>query len=81
LRMAMSISGKNKHYEWNKIARRHWIETANREGITNAEKILDEIVVELPNVISKVENQIPMRFSNQTAELIFSGMRETIKKL
>lgn len=81
LKMAMAVYGKNRHYEWNKITGRHWLETAKREGLHNAEKILTEIADTLEEVISAVENQIPCDFSNEAAELIFSGMRETIKKL
>lgn len=34
LKMAMAVRGRNPHYHWNSIRRRHWRETSRRVGLT-----------------------------------------------
>ncbi len=60
LRMAMSVSGKNKHYKWNNITTQHWVETGKSCGLSEIDvrNILDEIKNMMPSVLSSVSSLI-----------------------
>jgi len=83
IRMAMSVVGKNRHYKWNRIYRRHWLATAGNcgfpEKITN--DIISEILFEAPGVISAVQKIVPSGFPGEITDSIFMGIQNAIKRL
>lgn len=82
-RMAMAVSGQNRHYEWNCILRRHWISTARASGITEdvAQTMIDELVANTPTVIDDVAATLPTTFPAHVADAVFAGMRAAARKL
>lgn len=82
-RMAMAVSGKNRHYEWNRILPRHWISTARACGITEdvAQALIDELVANTPAVIARVTAVLPATFPAQVTDAVFAGMRGAATRL
>ncbi|WP_034210373.1 type II toxin-antitoxin system HipA family toxin [Arenimonas metalli] len=82
-RMAMAASGQNRHYEWNRILRRHWISTARACGISEdiAQGMIDELVASTPTAIEKVTASLPTTFPANVADAIFAGMSAAARKL
>lgn len=81
-RMAMAITGTNRHYRWDQIRRRHWESTAARCGFSaGIDTVLDEITTLTPAVIRTVEAELPRRFPSAVSEPIFEGLRNAVKRL
>ena len=75
VRMAMAVSGRNRHYRWDEIQSRHWLETARRCGFPKMIEILDEIRDRTPRVIEDVRRQLPKAFPHPISEAILEGVR------
>lgn len=77
IKMAMALSGKNRHYHWDKIQPRHFMSTAKQVGFNEktAKAIFDEIMGKVDEVINAVESQIPSNFPEEISVAIFDGMR------
>ncbi len=82
-RMAMAVSGQNRHYEWSCILRRHWFSTARECGISQhaAHEIIDELITNTPVVIAKVSESLPAAFPAELAESIFAGIQSSVSQL
>ena len=57
IKMAMALSGKNRHYRWNEIQSRHFISTAKQIGFNEktAKTIMDEMLEMVDEVIAKAK--------------------------
>jgi serine/threonine-protein kinase HipA len=82
LKMAMAVMGKSRHYEWAKIHKSHWLETAKITGSTVLlDEIISEILQKVPSAIEEVTAKIPRDFPEELALPIVLGIQETAKKL
>lgn len=81
VKMAMAVEGKNRHYHWEKIHARHWVETARRCGVADMPTTLADLVARTPTVIAKIEKTLPRGFPNALAETILSGVRTAAKRM
>ncbi len=84
IRMAMAVhGGKGKKYHWNKIFRRHWIETAKLTGfaVHSAEKLIDDIINKVPDVINETSKNLPPEFPENISRSIFEGMQKNVDRL
>ena len=79
----MALQGKNKHYHWHKIQRRHFLDTAKAVNYSQekAESILDEMLKKTDSVITAVSKLLPKEFPGHISEPIFQGLAEAKKKL
>lgn len=77
IKMSMSLKGKNNHYHWYNIERRHFLETAKNAkfSVERAEAILDDMLKKVDTVIEQVTANLPANFPIAMAKSIFSGMR------
>lgn len=77
IKMAMALKGINNHYYWHNIQRRHFLSTAKavQFSVTTAEKILDDMLARVDQVIVKVSSQLTSTFPSAIAEPIFKGMK------
>jgi serine/threonine-protein kinase HipA len=81
-RLAMSIRGKNKHYQVKDIQRRHFNETAARCGLgETAEPLIKEILAATPNVIASVQTDLPKGFPQHVLDTILKGLTDSAKQL
>lgn len=83
VRMAMAVNGQNRHYEWIRFVRRHWISTARLCGISQdaAQALIDELVANTPAVIARVAAALPPTFPMHVADSILGGMHASAVKL
>jgi len=82
LKLAMSVRGKNPHYEWNQIHRQHWDAEAKRHGFgADAGAVIGSILDATPAVIAEVLASLPSGFPEQVATSILDGLTATAKRL
>lgn len=83
IKMAMALKGKNNHYHWFNVQRRHFIEAAKNANYSagRAEMILDEILGQVDNVINKVSSNLPDTFPNKVSQPIFDGIKKMSERL
>lgn len=83
VRMAMAVHGKNRHYRWDTITRRHWLETARRCRFPadDMDLIIDSCCDRLPSVIAHVAEHLPAGFPESVASAIFAGMEKAKQRL
>ena len=83
IKMAMALSGKNIHYQWQNIQRRHFLETAKAVNYSpeRAEWLLDSMLQQVNSVIEHVSENLPQKFPKHISQPIFEGMRLVKQKL
>jgi serine/threonine-protein kinase HipA len=83
IKMAMALEGKNRHYRWNEIQRRHFLETAKAANysVENAARIMDEALNKVESVVEAVSKKLPKDFPKEISEPIFKGMIKAKKHL
>lgn len=76
LKLAMALVGKNRHYEAERIQRRHFNSTARRFGYgETAEPLIQELVERTPAVIDEVQRALPAGFSQEVADKVLGGLQ------
>ena len=76
LKLAMALVGKNRHYEAERIQRRHFNSTARRFGYgETAEPLIQELVERTPAVIDEVQRALPDGFSQEVADKVLGGLQ------
>ncbi len=82
VKMAMAVDGKNRHYLWDSIVYRHWLETARKTGMSAVfQTVIDELVDSTPRVIDTVAALIPKKFPDAVAASILEGLRSASLRL
>jgi serine/threonine-protein kinase HipA len=80
--MAMAVHGKNRHYRWAEISRRHFELTAHQCGIGEAgQRIIEQLTKETPIVLEKVRNALPKDFPQAQAQPILDGVAAAAKRM
>ncbi|MET4577416.1 type II toxin-antitoxin system HipA family toxin [Ottowia thiooxydans] len=81
-KLAMAVSGKNRHYHLATVMRRHFNATAAKCGWgENAEDIIGELLFKVDGAIEAVAKQLPPGFPEGVATAIFKGMRTQATRL
>lgn len=81
-KLAMAVSGKNRHYELATIMRHHFNATAAKCGWgANAEDILGELLARVEPAIAAATRQMPVDFPQDVAEAVFEGVRKQVQRL
>lgn len=83
IKMAMALNGKNVHYHWYEIQRRHFLETAKKVYYSplRAETLLTEMLDQIEQVIERVSSKLPKNFPSYISDPIFQGMKKARQKL
>ena len=82
LKLAMALVGKNRHYEAERIQRRHFNSTARRFGYgETAEPLLQELIGRTPQVMDDVQHQLPAGFSQKVADKVLGGLQAAARAL
>jgi len=79
--MAMAVEGKNRHYHWNGIRLRHWLETAKRCGVPQMEVLIREVIDQTPAVLDRVRDLIPGKFPEEIASSVLDGVKAAATQL
>jgi serine/threonine-protein kinase HipA len=82
IRMAMAVSGRNRHYHWSRILKRHWLATADTCDFgPKAEPLIAELIKHTPTTLAQVAGQLPPGFPASVADPILSGLESAAKRL
>lgn len=81
IRMAMAVSGRNRHYRWKEIAARHWLASARICGFSEMKSVVEDVVAQTPAVIQKAQGILPSGFPASIAEAILEGIKGTARRL
>jgi len=81
VKLAMAAWGRSRHYSWNRIFRRHWLQVGADCGIHRAEEILDELVAATPGVLQQVASDLPGGFPDEVASPILEGLAGAARRL
>jgi serine/threonine-protein kinase HipA len=81
-RMAMAVTGKNRHYKWMEIQPRHWLTTAASVGLDST---VDEDLRSLASMATKVVNSVsgllPDQFPDSVATPVLEGLLQSADRL
>lgn len=82
-KMAMAVrGGGKKQYAWDRIMRRHWLETARVCGMESEIKgILAELIESAGSAVDEVAAALPPGFPAQVAEPILAGLGKAARRL
>jgi serine/threonine-protein kinase HipA len=83
IKMAMALEGKNKHYHWDKIQRRHFLETAEKSRYSQdkADSIITELLNKTEEVITTITSRLPENFPEKISSPIFEGLLKAKTRL
>lgn len=82
VKMAMALVGKNRHYRWSEMQRRHLESTAKACGFDEAGKaIINEVIAMTPAVIERVSILLPQSFPEQVAAPVLDGLAGTARRI
>ena len=81
-KLAMALSGKNKHYRFSEVQRRHFNSTAAKCFLrADAEDVIERVLARAPGAIADVAARLPMGFPERIAAKIFAGIERSAKQL
>ncbi|MGD9825925.1 type II toxin-antitoxin system HipA family toxin [Desulfobacter sp.] len=83
VKTAMAVSGKNRHYRWNSITRRHWLDTAKKCRYPEDEmkQIIEKCCDMVQECIDQAGAALPPGFPGQISSAIFSGIHQARERL
>ena len=82
VKLAMALHGKNRHYEMQRIHRRHFNSTAKTVGYgSTAEPIIEDILARTPAAIAEVQADLPQDISPFVVDSILGGLEQAAKNL
>lgn len=82
LKMAMAVSGKNRHYKFREIQRRHFNAMARKCNVAkDAETLIQEVLAATPGVVDSVASRLPAGFPAVVADRILHGLEASAKLL
>lgn len=82
VKLAMGLSGKNRHYTMNSIQRRHFNSTARKVGYgQDAEELIGQILERTPLAIAEVHAELPVGFSQKVADTVLGGLTKAADAL
>ena len=81
--MAMSLSGRSRQYQWERMLRRHWVATAKQCNFPEEEmnQIIERILGGMDAVIEQVAGELPKDFPADVATPIFDGMKRARERM
>lgn len=81
-KLAMAVLGKNKHYRFSDVQRRHFNNTAAKYFLrADAEDVIERILTRTPGAIEAVARRLPPGFPEKVAATIFEGITRSAKQL
>lgn len=81
-KLAMALLGKNKHYHFKDVQRRHFNSTASKcFHLPDAEAQIEQVLARTPMAIDNVAKKLPSGFPEKVATSIFQGLRRSAEQL
>ena len=81
-KMAMALVGKNRHYKWSELQRRHLESTAKACGVeVSGKTLIDDLITTTSGVITQVTAKLPVGFPELVAKPILDGLGFVTQRL
>ena len=81
-RLAMAVTGENRHYLLHDIHRWHWVGMAERLGLPDgAEPIINGLVERAPEALHAVAKRLPQGFPSELFDSVNAGVMVAAKRL
>lgn len=82
MKMAMSV-GSNNHYRFDEIQGRHFIETAERAGLSKkrSQTIIDEVAARAPDALETAASVLPHDFPDSVVEAVSEAVMNRLPRL
>jgi serine/threonine-protein kinase HipA len=81
-KLAMALLGKNKHYRFADVQRRHFNSTAAKCFLrADAEEVIESLLARTSSAIETVAARLPSGFPDRVAETIFAGIKRSAQQL
>ena len=82
VRMAMALVGKNRHYRWCELQRRHLDSTAKFCGLAESgSAIVEDLIAMTSAVVESVAAELPPGFPEQVSRPILQGLAASAHRL
>lgn len=82
VKMAMAFTGKNRHYHWDVILKRHMIETGRQCGLNeDCVSVIQKLAEITPTVIQDIQSIIPKGFPENVSHPILIGLENSYKRI
>lgn len=82
VKMAMAVTGVNRHYNWAEIQARHWLTTAKQIGLeSTAQEDMSQMAHQATGVAEAVTEQLPPSFPVEVSDPILEGLLKSAKLL
>jgi len=80
-RMAMSVTGGNRHYDLYGIHRWHWVAMADKLGLPEAPGLIEEVTQRTPAALDEAASRMPATFPAVVWDAISAGIAQAAKRL
>jgi serine/threonine-protein kinase HipA len=81
-KLAMALLGKNKHYRFADVQRRHFNSTAAKCFLrADAEDVIESVLERISGAIEAVAARLPSGFPARVAETVFAGIKRSAQQL
>jgi serine/threonine-protein kinase HipA len=80
VKLSMALRGKNVHYNLHEIHTRHWEALALQSGVPDAFDRMVGLVLQVPDVLKQVQDELPPGFPRPVFEAIRRGMLSQAEK-
>lgn len=82
MKMAMSV-GNNNHYRFDEIHARHFIQTAERSGLSKkrAEAVIEEVADLAPGALEATANRLPNNFPASVVDAVSDAVMDRLRSL
>ncbi|MEV4782500.1 type II toxin-antitoxin system HipA family toxin [Burkholderia sp. LMU1-1-1.1] len=81
-KLAMALLGKNKHYRFADVQRRHFNSTAAKCFLrADAEDVIESVLARTSGAIEAVAARLPSGFPARVAETVFAGIKRSAQQL
>ncbi|WP_329742966.1 type II toxin-antitoxin system HipA family toxin [Dyella sp. A6] len=80
-RLAMAVTGKNRHYHLQEIHRWHWVEMGSALGLPEVPALIDAVLGKMPAVLDGVASRLPDGFPIAVFEAVSAGMAAAARRL
>lgn len=83
IKMAMKLKGKNSHYRWHNILKRHWLPNAKTLSFSEREmqQIIDDVIAQTPYALEKTMADANEYFDRNIGKAICDGVTQALKRL
>jgi len=82
VRLAMAVSGRNRHYLMHAIQRRHFNATARALGVAaDVEPIIKALIERTPGAIAEVRQALPPGINPRVVETVLQGLQTSVAQM